>query len=277
MNRMRIAVTLLTLVGLLAACELTVTSGSPDYDKDATAQVFTGANLNDAAAADVETLGPFDSIRYRVTFPSSAYDAVYYRLEEDLELTVRDRFGTAIASSSDEDFFRSGTLAVGATDTAVAPAGITTALVCGGPCVIERYTGSTRYVDVTNPTGSTVTFGFYPIQRDFEDTSEDSSGPDPLTVGETTGALERLGDVDTYTVQSNGDLTLAFGALASGLDYRAEIVLSGSQNIVLEVGDSEPVFVGDVVRVYATNGDTRAAAAGKSLYRLQLQQVVTLD
>jgi hypothetical protein len=267
MHRIRIAAAVVALAGLLAACDATVFV-APDYDKDATAQVFTGANLNDAAAADVETLGPFESIRYRVAFDSSAYDAVYYRLEEDLEITVRDRFGTAIASSSDEDFFLRGTLAVGATEAAVAPSGIATALACGGPCVIERYTGSTRYVDVTNPTGGSVTFGFYPLQRDFEDDNEGRSSPAALGTGTTRGALETLDDVDRYQVQSSGSLSLS-GNSASGLDYVAEVRAPGGPYFI-DAGDSLVVNAGEEVLVYAENGGTRAAAAGKSLYFLEL-------
>ena len=267
MHKLRITVAVFAVAGLLAACDVTVV-GPPDYDKNASAQVFTGSNLNDAPAADVETLGPFDSIRYRVTLPSSAYDAVYYRLEEDLELTVRDRFGTAIASSSDEDFFRRGTLAVGAAAPVVAPSGIATALSCGGPCVIERYSGSTRYVDIRNPTGNTVTFGFYPIQRDFEDDNEGRSSPAPLGFGTTRGALEALNDVDRYDVQSSGSLSLS-GSTASGLEYVAEVLAPGGPYFI-EAGESLVVNAGEEVLVYATNGDTRAAPAGKSLYFLEL-------
>jgi hypothetical protein len=278
MKRLTIAVTTLALAGLLAACEVSVRPFLPDYDKTVTAERFDGPNLNNAPILDEPDLGPSESILYRVKFAGTLRDAGYYIVEEPFELVLLDRFESAIASSSTEDFFRSGLqgLDSAAAEAVADPAGITTALACPGPCVIEPVGVTPRYVRVINPTTFDATGAFRALHRDFEDTSEATSGPDPLDAGETEGALESLDDVDVYTVQTTGDLTLAFGALASGLEYRAEIVLPGD-NVVLEVGDTERVFQGEEVRVYAANGGSRAAAAGKSLYRLDLQQVVTFD
>jgi hypothetical protein len=279
MKRFSIVVTVLTLAGLLAACEVSVRPLLPDYDETVTAEPYEGQNLANAQILDEPQLGPGESILYRVQFAGTRRDAGYYIVEEPFELVLLDRFESAIASSSNADFFRSGLQGLDSAqaDASVEPSGIGVALACPGPCVIEPLSVTPRYVRVINPTSFSATGAFRALHRDFEDTSEATSGPDPLNPAETTGALESLGDEDAYIVQADGDLTLSFGALASGLEYRAEIVIDGSDNIVFGVGETRFVESGDEVRVYAANGASRAAVAGKSRYRLDLQQVVTLD
>lgn len=54
------------------------------------------------------------------------------------------------------------------------------------------------------------------------------------------------------------------------LDYRLAIYDAGGQLFkTLQPGDPpEAVFDGEEIRVYAENGDTRAAAVGKSRYQI---------
>jgi hypothetical protein len=269
MNKLRIAVVLLSLAGLLAACEITITSGMPDYDVSVTAQTYEASNLANAPALDVFTLGPGESIRYRVGFADTRRDASYYIVDAPFELVLLDRFEAAIASSSTPDFFRSGRQGATTASATAAPAGIGAALVCPGPCVIEPSGASPRYVDIVNPTGSTISGEFRALHRDFEDDNETAAGAAPLGLGTTEGALEALRDVDSYIVQTTGDLTLN-GASASGLDYVVEVLISGGPNVVIEDGQTDFVVAGDEILVYATNGESRAASAGKSRYFLQL-------
>jgi len=266
------AVMALGLALLLAACQITVTpTPSPEYDVDVTASSWTDATLVGAPEADTVTLGPDESIRYKVTVPGSGLEAVYYELDQALELTVYDGFD-ALASSVSADFFMRGTMALaGANVPQVAPQGISAQLSCRGSCVIERRTSSTRYLRVHNPSSLTVTVNLYVVMRDFEDTSE-GAGTLPLNVGTTEGALEALEDADTYAVSVTGDVSLTLGALASGLDSRLRIYNSGGDLVdTLSVGDPEVfVLAGDEIVVDALNGDVRAASSGKSRYVINL-------
>lgn len=266
------AVVTIGLALLLAACQITVTpTPSPQYDVAVTASEWTDATLADAPEADTVTLAPAESIRYRVTVPSSGLEAVYYELDQPLELTVYNGFD-ALASSVSADVFMRGTMALaGAAAPQVAPQAVTAQLSCRGSCVIERHTSSTRYVRVYNPTASSVTVNLYVVMRDFQDTSE-GAGTLPLSIGQTDGALETLDDADTYEVSVNGDVSLTLGALASGLDYRLRIYTnSGDLVDTLSVNDpAVPVLAGEEIVVDAVNGDVRAASSGKSRYLIDL-------
>lgn len=263
----------ISLVALLAACEINVYT-PPPFDADVNADAWTGPTLAGAPPTDTVTLGPGETFRYRVELPSVDLEAVYYMLDEELDLTLRDRFDDPVASSASTNFFTSGTLALSAASGAeLEPQDVTAQLTCLGSCVIERRSGSgsPRYVSIHNPTGSTVTTTFYALMRDFEDTNE-GTAPAPLGLGTTSGALETLGDVDTYQVTQAGDVELIFGTLASGLDYRLRIYSTGGTLIdTLSVGDLPvEVFPGEEIRVDATNGTTRAGASGKSRYLIDL-------
>lgn len=266
------AVVVTGLALLLTACQITVTpTPSPRYDVDVTASDWTEETLDGAPEADTVTLAPDESIRYKVTVPSSNLEAVYYELDEPLDLTVYDGFD-ALASSASADFFMRGTMALaGAAVPQVAPQDISAQLSCRGSCVIERRTSSTRYLRVHNPSSFTVTVNLYVVMRDFEDTSE-GAGTLPLNPGTTEGALETLDDADTYEVSADGDVSLTFGALASGLDYRLRIYDSSGDLVdTLSVGDPAVlVLSGEEIVVDAVNGDVRAASSGKSRYLIDL-------
>jgi hypothetical protein len=269
MNQFRNVAVLLALAGLLAACEFSVSPFLPDYDESVTAAPYTGPVLADAPALDAFTLGPGQRITYRVDFAGTRRDASYYIVDAPFELVLLDRFEAAVASSSSADFFADGRRGLTVSDSGVAPSGIGAALVCPGPCVIEPVDVTPRYVQVINPTGSTLFGEFRALHRDFEDDNEVGTGPAPLGLGTTEGALETLGDVDSYVVQTTGDLTLD-GASASGLDYVVEVLISNGPNVFIEDGETDFVVAGDEILVYASNGDLRAASAGKSRYFLQL-------
>lgn len=271
MKMTRYAVLTVIVAGLLAACEF---SGSiyvePSYDEQVNAEQWTGDTLVGADPADEVTLAAGESIRYKVVLPSSSLAAVYYELDQPLYLTVYDRFNAAIASSRSSDFFRSGTLALSSAAAGqLASADVSAQFSCRGSCVIERRSGSPRFVRIHNPSAFSVTTSFYAILRDFEDTNE-GSAPEALAFGDTDGALETIGDVDRYSVTQDGFVELVFGTLESELDYRLAIHdAGGSLYTTLEAGDPpEAVYDGEEIRVYAENGDTRAGAVGKSRYRI---------
>lgn len=272
MKKTMLALVAISLVALLAACEVNVYT-PPPFDEEVNADTWTDATLAGAPPTDTVTLAPGESFRYKVVLPSVGLEAVYYMLDTELDLTLLDRFNDPVASSASTDFFMRDTLALSAADAELAPADVTAQLSCLGSCVIERRSGSgsPRYVRIHNPTGSTVTTAFYALQRDFEDTNE-STAPAPLGTGTTDGALETLGDVDRYEVVQDGDVELVFGTLAAGLDYRLRIYSAGGTLIdTLFEGDPPvAVFVGEEIRVDATNGDERAGASGKSRYQIAL-------
>ncbi len=272
MNKTMLTLLAIVAAAVLAGCEFSVGTTVP-YDAEADANTWTGATLAGAPSSAEVTLGPNESIRYRVAIPSSSLDAVYFELDQPLELTVYDASNFPIASSVTADFFERGTLALSAAGrTALGTADVTAQLSCRGSCVIERHRTATRYVKIENPTGFTVTTNLYVVLRDFEDTSE-SGGTATLGTGTTEGALETLGDVDVYEVGQSGDVELVFGTLASGLDYRLRIYDSqGDLVSTLFEGDpAELVFAGEEVRVDAVDGDDRAGASGKSRYQISLQ------
>lgn len=271
MRKTMLALVVISLAALLAACELNIYT-PPSFDEEVNADTWTGSTLAGASQTDTVTLGPGETFRYKVVLPNVGLEAVYYMLDTELDLTLLDRFNDPVASSASTDFFTSGTLALSsASEAALEPADVTAQLSCLGSCVIERRSGSPRYVRIRNPTGSTVTTDFYAILRDFEDSNE-ATAPAPLGTGTTDGALETLGDVDRYEVVQAGDVELVFGTVASNLDYRLRIYSAGGTLIdTLFPGDPPvEVLAGEEVRVDATNGADRAGASGKSRYRIAL-------
>lgn len=263
----------------LSACTVTVTdgdSGGEDVpDRNVDTRVYTGTDLDTAETADDATLAAGETILYRVDVSSTARDALYLYLDAELELYVYRDLGTfPYATSSSGNFFAGGTggLDVGAAGNTLSPADVSANLACPGSCVIlPSGTSDPVYVRVRNTSTVRQSFSFYAVLRDFEDTSEATSGLDLLPVGTTTGALETLGDVDGYDVSEGG--TLLFDATdESGIVFEAEIrdpLEPGSSPRTLSSGQSAEVLIGEEVRVYAAND--RAAVAGKSLYFLTLE------
>jgi len=258
---------------VLSACTVTI-SVVDSVDETVSAGTFTGGDLLAASSVDDVTLGGGEDIVYRVNVPSTSRDALYLYLDTELDLYVYRDSGTLYATSASEDFFAGGTagLDVSAAGSALSPADVSANLACPGSCVLLPSGASDPiYVRIRNTSSFDQSVSFYAVLRDFEDTSEATAGLDDLPVGTTTGALETLGDVDAYEVQTAG--TLFFdGTVASGITFEAEVrdpLSPGSSPRILSSGDSEPVLAFEEVRVYAVND--RAAVAGKSLYFLELQ------
>ncbi len=264
-----------TIATVLAACTVTVTPITDTVDRTVSASVFTGVDLSAGGATDTVALGAGESIVYRVNVPSTGDEALYLYVNEALDLYVYRSSGTLYATSASADFFAGGSagLAVNAAGEALSPSAVSANLACPGSCVILP-SGAIDpvYVRVRNTTSTDQGVSFYATLRDFEDSSEATSGSDALPVNSTTtGALETLSDVDDYVVQ--GGNTLSFdGAVDSGILFEAKITdpfTSGSSPRYLRSGESASVSVGEEVSVYAVND--RAAVSGKSLYFLTLQ------
>lgn len=258
---------LLLFALLLVACEVSV-SVEPDFDEEVTATTWTQSSLAGAPEAANYNLAAGESIRYRVSVnDTQAQSAIYFELDDTLELTVYDSSNSAIASSTTADFFRAGTLGLSSqSEESLEASDITAQLSCRGSCVIDHNNSSRYFVRVRNGADSPASGNLYVLLRDFEDTHEAFPG-ESLPSGGTEGALETLGDEDVYSVPSDGQVSLDVGALASGLEYRLDILSAGNVVETLRVGDpAEDVFAGEEVRIYAENGGTRAAASGKSRY-----------
>lgn len=260
------------LVAVLSACNVTIFIGD-DVDETVTAVEHTGASLTDAPEADTAVLGSGEERVYRVNLPSTDRHALYLYLDDELDMYVYRDSGGLYATSSGEDFFASGTAGLSGASGGdeLAPSDITANLVCPGSCVIVRSSLSDPvYVSVRNTTGSDRDMAFYATLRDFEDESETAG--DPLLVGPSgaRGALEVLGDTDTFEIEQNGTLEL-LGNLASGIVFEAEITdpLDPDKPArYIRDEESTSVLAFEEVRVYAVND--RAGAAGKSSYDLLL-------
>lgn len=261
------------VAAVLSACTVTF-SITERVDATVTASTHTDASLDTATPADDVTLGAGESIVYRVDVPSTSRAALYLYLDATLDLYVYRDSGTLYATSAGVDFFAGGRagLDVSASGATLSPADVSANLACPGSCVILPSGASDPvYVRVENTSSSDRGVSFYAVLRDFEDSSEASSGLDALPAGTTTGALETLGDVDGYTVQASG--TLFFdGTVDSGIVFEAEVSDPdfGGSTRILSSGESTEVLAFEEVRVYAVND--RAAVAGKSLYFLDLVQ-----
>lgn len=259
------------LAAVLSACNVTIFIGD-DVDETVSAVEHTGSILTEAPEADTVVLGSGEERVYRVNLPTTARDALYLYLDDELDMYVYRDSGGLYATSSGEDFFAAGTggLSGASSEDELAPSDITANLVCPGSCVIVRSSLSDPvYVSVRNSSGSDRDVAFYATLRDFEDTVEGFE-PDTLSFGTTEGALEVLGDVDRYDIEADGEVELTFGATASGLDYRLSIYdAAGNFVEALSVGDAPAdVFAGEQIRIDAENGDDRAASAGKSRYQI---------
>jgi hypothetical protein len=276
-TKIRFAAAALTVALVLGGCSFTVFIGDT-VDETVDATVYTGADLTAASIADADTLGRSEDKIYRLRVGSSAFDATYVYLDQDLDLYVYDSDGRLYASSDSQAYFAAGSAGIASTNAAaLTPADVAVQLACPGSCVILPTSfDDPLFLRVANGGSSAASYNLWTVLRDFEDSGEASASPLSIPTAASgdaaRGALETLGDVDVFVADDSG--TLFFdGGPSSGIVYEAEITDpfdAGQPPIYLRSGESSPIEIFEEVRVYAANATDRAAASGFSIYFLDI-------
>jgi hypothetical protein len=220
---------------VLTACTVTITPIDPFPNA---LPVTAGSDPN--TAIDSSSVGGGDSVVYVVTVP------------------------TSVGSS---DLFTAG----GAPSVQIGTAGIDVDVICRGSCVILDASAGTFFAEVVNGGGSSVDFDLFVFGDDIQDEGEpdnnlSSTAPTLSEAIDQEGAIETLGDIDLYSVETTG--TLSFTS-ASSLDLIAEVLFNGAVQDTLSPGETGQVFDGDIVRV-SENGGNAAAIASASAYDLSI-------
>ncbi len=218
--------------------------------------------------------------------------------------------GTITASSSTGFYFARGERGIeGASVVSdLAPRAIDASVrtSCLGPCVILRDSdrsdvirSRTAEVLIENPFEDRLEVEIYVFAQALDDRSEPQndtrSGADVLS-GTLWGALETIGDVDTFELADDGNVTVHAPIRVDGgpesnyLSLEVEVLdAEGSRIPAGQVGGENPVvlrpdqshtftdlFDGEFVRVKEASGH-RAAAAEYSGFRVVLQETVGLS
>ncbi|MDZ7800688.1 MAG: hypothetical protein U5K81_07845 [Trueperaceae bacterium] len=271
MMNLRTGLGLALLALLLGACN-GLDGGLVDFD--ISARTSTEPAIGDEAPQLTERLAPGETVVRSVEVSSQGGDALYLYLDESLELSVENGFGSLLAFSARPDYFTSHrVVGLDADAAALRPADIGVNQTCPGSCVILPNRGANRYLEIHNSTSSTVTVGVYAVLRDFEDGNEYQSHPIALPGGVTRGAIETLGDVDEFEVQTSGTLFLDPGQQDSAIPYEARISDPTGVNPTrtITAGESEQVSTFEIVRVQSGGSTERAGVSGASKYTLDLQ------
>lgn len=258
---------------LLGACNGPIEVVSPEAE--ITARTSEASAIGNETPQTTERLGPDESVLIRVKVPDGGGDALYLYIDEELELSVENSFGSLIAFSAGPNYFTSRrVVGLDATSDRLRPADIDVSQTCPGSCVILHHDGSSRrYMEVRNQTSSTVDVGVFAVVRDFEDGNEYRTEPIPLSSGVSDGALETLGDVDEFEVQASGTLFLDPGQGDPAISYEARIVDPFGENPVrtIRAGENAEVSAFEVVRVRSGSSTERAGVSAASRYTLELQ------
>jgi hypothetical protein len=252
---------------VLTACTVTITPVDPFPNA-----LPVTAGSDPTSSVDSSSVAGGDSVVYIVTVPSSvgSSDLLFFELDtEALGLIVYNAGGNDIASSSSAEVFVAGDGAVALVD----PAAITPSIVCRGSCVILPGTAGTFFAEVVNGGGSSVDFDLFAFGDAIQDEGEpennlESTAPTLSAAIDQEGAIETLGDIDLYSVETTG--TLSFDS-ASALDLIAEVLFNGNVQDTISPGETAQVFDGDVVRV-RENGGNAAAIASASAYDLTVAE-----
>lgn len=275
------------LIGLLAACQVTITPFvPPDVDYFVTAQAFVPDGEQPAVQRSI-TVPARDEAWVLVSFGSSQADHRFVEVvptgaSSGVQLETwgdsgRRRqlvsrspllFGTTTTVLTSEELFA---LEVGRN-------AISSPWICFGPCIAERYRSGEVYVRVANTASTSRTVNFYAYGIDAWDTSSSDQGSptvvDVLDFGDSdvqiAGAIETVDDVDyfSFVCPSTGPW---FGSAFLTLEIMDED-FGGVFELVTSVGTyavsetSTLVPCGSVVSVRSANGT--AGPSNASLYTI---------
>lgn len=186
-----------------------------------------------------------------------------------LQLTVFTSDRRAFASSYSPTFFAQGEITPPVAQGLV-PAGIiTNPNICLGSCVIQASRADTFYVKITNLQNAPVQYQFYAFVSSFGDAGEDANDASANAISLTTvdvGAIEEIGDIDYYRVDTAGR-TLRFNTTVTDLGLQAVVTRAGAQLATLTNGQTTAVQVGDIIEVKSMNN--RAADSSRR-YNVEL-------
>ncbi|HEV6953057.1 MAG TPA: hypothetical protein VKY86_07365 [Promicromonospora sp.] len=227
------------------------------------------ANLSPNTPVVTQFMGSGATATFVVTVPAGvrSRDVIQFEVGGSARLEVLSSGGSVLFSSTSPDVFFAGGAASMAPE--VAPSAVAANRVCGGPCVIVPSPASSYLVRVRN-TGSARNVPLYAFGRAFDDRTEpanDARSTAPSIVGDGSGAIETVGDVDLWLVPFTGQV--AFDAVSGGPALQAHVL--SPQGAVVDgpyaPGSTFEVFAGEFVRVRAADPN-RAAVAGRSTYFL---------
>lgn len=233
------------------------------------------ANLDDTTPVATVTLAAGDEQAYALTLPSAvrAEDVLYVELDDAVNLTVYDRDGYRIATSSTPSVFAAGGLGLAAAP-APAPQEVDVTYPCRGSCVLVPADTSKVYAKVENNSGSSLTLHLFAYGARFHDVNDPgndtTTGATPLYAGSDSGALETLGDVDVWNPDGAHGL-VTFDSVTSPVGFVAEIVYDNGARVPGTVlhypGDPAfDVYSGEYLKI--TSDNDYAGSTAKSTYYL---------
>lgn len=263
----------------------TLTASTEDGDvSDAIVITVVGKELSPAADAntrvDFKAMGARESrlLLIKVSEADTLNgEALYFELNQAIDLELMGASEAAaerptLASSSSSAFFATGKEGLQSSRAVVQA--ITPQVTCRGACIIQDAAKSEYLLRITNPGTEVVTFELYVFIEDYQDPGEPQNNitaSASVIEEETSGAIERLGDVDYFVSNTTG--TLQFNS-SSALLLRAAVLDIDDSATVLETlqpGESfELPDDGAYVRVYV-EGNNRAAASAQSRYTLEVR------
>lgn len=292
---------------VMAACTVEVGGGSDPGEPIQTLR--TGERYTADVTPYERTIRSGATATVRIDLESADAEGIFVVANAG-DLRVRNPVtGAIVASSSTGFYFARGERGIEATDAlaGLAPQSIDPAVrtSCLGPCVILRDSDRSDIIRsrsaeilLENPFDDRLDVELYVFSQALDDRSEPRndtrSGADVLS--ETLwGALETIGDVDTFELASDGDVTvhapirLDGGPASLYLSIEVEVLDSDGARIpAAQVGGQNPVvlgpdeshtftdlFEGEFVRVREATGN-RAAAAEYSGYRVVLDDTVSV-
>lgn len=291
MKKTIFALLAISLVGLLAACEVTI-SGNGGNSLDA---VPSGQDYTDLTPRTFR-IDDGDAVRVRFDLGTTDRSGAFFVVDQG-SVVLYDASDTALASSSSGLSFAAGLQGLsGSSQLGVdnVPAFVSTS--CVGPCIIVKPEETSRFVtlEIRNDLGADRTIELYAFGQDLDDVTEpendDQNGADSASSG-VSGAIETIGDEDWFAFAGAGgslvDVTL-FGTTTAGfpasefLTLEAGIydengdpvpaALVGGVNPAFVSPDSSHVFSGvatdEFLRVRSV--DPQAAASEYSKYSVQV-------
>lgn len=273
---------------LLAGCRVSVPddgNGGGGPDVTVAAEPLGTGESPTARSLQVPGNG---SLLVEVTLSSTAQanQAIYFELgtEQNVEMVLLDSSGNALASSTSAAIFRTGTQALGASASGVAPGGlepqVVTTELCRGACIIRNANRSLFYLRVDNVSSTSRTIDLYVYTKSYADEYEFDnntlSGATGLGGTQETfnsGAIESLGDEDYWEILEPG--SLFFDAVQDRpADLELRLDLFDAQGTFVETyapGATISALDGDVAIVYEAGNDA-AGVSGSSQYFLEIQQ-----
>lgn len=269
MRRLGLVAGFLLLVGLLAACQLTITYSPPPTYTSIPAQATSSSS---PTASD--NLAGHETVDYRVSMAAVSDPLFHAEADGPVTILVMDSGGRPLVSSSSSAYFGSGTsqlsVASAAAGSTVKPSHITVSDTCTGPCALVPASDNYYYVEVTNTSSSSTNVDLYfygAVYADEYETANNSRTGTNATLGNSggdSGAIETVGDVDYWYIGYSG--TWDFSATSSTIDPVVYVLdTNGNRRYgPYYGGDTVPAFAGWYYQVVSANG--YAGVAGQSNY-----------